>query len=383
MHDDEQLVSHLAQGDESALETLYHRHSRSLYSLAFRITGDSVAAEDLLQDTFFQLWRKASQFDAARGSLIGWLLTITRRRAISHVRAKRWAAESYEDGSQELSSMANSEALEQQIARELVSAALVGLPESQLQAISLAYFDGFTCEEIARHANVPLGTVKSRLRFALKRMKRNLTAPRRRVLPQAACEATLETILITHQLSSRRCRPRNPQLQADCLHRLGRLVAASPEQLIDSFLAMALELCCAGSTGFSLLETDATGEQIFRWTHLAGQLARYIGGTTPRNFSPCGVTLDRNSPQLFAWQARYFRYFEQVDIPIVEALVLPFHAGPMTTGTLWIASHDESVQFDSEDVRIMTGLTEFIGCALHLIRCFASESHLSQLANPS
>ena len=96
-------------------------------------------------------------------------------------------------------------------------------------------------------------------------------------------------------------------------------------------------------------------------------LAKYVDGTTPRNFSPCGVTLDFNSPQLFEYPARYFDYFKDVDVPIVEGLVIPLHVGK-TEGTIWIVSHDESVRFDSEDARIMTSIAEFAGCALHLIR---------------
>ena len=86
---DELLVDRLVHGDQLALESLYDRHGSLLYSVALRITGDSGGAGELLQDTFFQLWRKSSQFDSARGSLIGWLLTMTRHRAISRIRRDR------------------------------------------------------------------------------------------------------------------------------------------------------------------------------------------------------------------------------------------------------------------------------------------------------
>lgn len=89
VNSDEELVAHLVGGDESALESLYSRHSKLLHALALRITGDSGSAEELVQDIFFQLWQQASRFDSARGSLIGWLLTITRHRAISRLRQKR------------------------------------------------------------------------------------------------------------------------------------------------------------------------------------------------------------------------------------------------------------------------------------------------------
>jgi hypothetical protein len=99
---------------------------------------------------------------------------------------------------------------------------------------------------------------------------------------------------------------------------LAQVVKASPKQLIDSFLKMAIDLCRAGTTGLSLLETNSTGEQGFRWTNLTGKLATCVGGTTPRNFSPCGIALDYNAPQLFAYPGRYFQYFNQLEVPIVD-----------------------------------------------------------------
>ena len=73
-----------------------------------------------------------------------------------------------------------------------------------------------------------------------------------------------------------------------------------------------------------MLETNPGGGQVFRWTNLAGKLEKYTGGTTPRGFSPCGVTMDRDSPQLFSYPGRYFQYFNEVATPIVEGLVVPF-----------------------------------------------------------
>ena len=369
---DASLVEQVVRGDHAALESLYERHGGLLYSAALRITGDSGTAEELLQDTFFQLWRKASKFDEAKGSLIGWLLTITRHRALSRIRQQggRCCAQSL---CEETLSPQNAgpTVLERQIARELVGAALAGLPAVQLEAITLAYFNGLTCEEIASRTSSPLGTVKTRLRSALKIMRKTLSNPD--LAPRPGPEPypyppTLEDILITEQLLSRRHRQRRSHKEAECLHRLADAWAVSPENLIDTFLKMPLELCGAGTSGLSLLESGASGEQVFRWTNLAGKLAKCVGGTAPRNFSPCGVTLDRNSPQLFEYPGRYFQYFNQVEVPIVEGLVIPFHVGPKTEGTVWIVSHAEECRFDAEDVRIMTTLTEFVGCALHIIR---------------
>jgi hypothetical protein len=244
---------------------------------------------------------------------------------------------------------------------------LAGLPNLQREAITLAYFDGLTCEEIATQTRTPVGTVRVSLRSAVKAIKRSLSE-------SGTPAATLETILITDQLFSRTCRQREPDLEAKYLQTLTQANSGSLAQLIDCFLEVPLSLCRAGTAGLSLLETNGAGEQEFRWTNLAGRLAKCVGGTTPRHFSPCGVTLDRNSPQLFAYPGRYFAYFNQVEFPIVEGLVIPFHMGTKAEGTVWIVSHDEESRFDSEDARIMTSLAEFVGCALHVSSLLPAKS---------
>ena len=92
-----------------------------------------------------------------------------------------------------------------------------------------------------------------------------------------------------------------------------------------------------------------------------------VGGRTPRNFSPCGTTLDRGAPQLFSCPDRYFTYFEGVDTPIVEGLVIPFAVSGRALGTIWVVSHDEHRRFDAEDGRIMTALADFTAAALQTL----------------
>jgi RNA polymerase sigma factor (sigma-70 family) len=376
MQGDLEFVGGLLRGDQSALEELYDRHRSLLYSVALRVTGDPGTAEELLQDTFFQLWQHASDFDTARGSLIGWLLTIIRHRAISSIRRKKTqiSCEPMGHDTPESGCGSPGSPLQHYIARELVSSALAGLTQVQREAILLAYFDGMTCEEIAANTKTPLGTVKTRLRYAVKKMKSTLSESGSAVSAEPVnLPVTLESILITEQLSSRTFRPRNAQQETECLLELVKAAATSRVDLVDSFLQMPIDLCHAGTAGLSLLETNEAGEQVFRWTNLTGRLAGCVGGTTPRNFSPCGITLDRDSPQLFARPGRYFTYFNEVDVPIIEGLVIPFHVGPKTEGTVWILSHEEKLRFDTEDVRVMTSLTEFAGCALHLSRALAGK----------
>jgi signal transduction histidine kinase len=185
--------------------------------------------------------------------------------------------------------------------------------------------------------------------------------------------ASLASILITDKLKSRRRRKPNSHFENAALHTLARVMATAPDELVDTLLRSAIELCSAGTAGLSLLETPENGEQIFRWTNVAGVLSKHVGGSTPRNFSPCGVTLNANAPQLFAHPESRFQYFAKTNIPFVEALVIPVYLGGETPGTIWIVSHDDEVKFDSEDVRIMTGLAEFTGCALQLTQLSAMQ----------
>jgi signal transduction histidine kinase len=177
----------------------------------------------------------------------------------------------------------------------------------------------------------------------------------------------LEDILISSELRSRPHRGPNLETRSKALRTLARVLANSPRQLPDTLLGLALELCRAGTAGISLVETLPNSEPVFRWTHLAGVLKEHVGGITPRIFSPCGVSLDSRSPQLFSYPSRHFRYLNEVPVPVVEALIVPL-SGAGSPGTIWIFSHDEGTVFDSEDVRMMTDLADFASCAFSLIQ---------------
>jgi signal transduction histidine kinase len=182
----------------------------------------------------------------------------------------------------------------------------------------------------------------------------------------SAHQASLEEIITTESLARRA--PRQPDLRAenDAFHALARQMANRPEGLLQALMQTAVRLCRAGSAGVSLLEPTADGNEVFRWVALAGVYQGHIGGTTPRDFSPCGTCLDRNAPQLYSRPARRFTYLNRVAPPVVEALVIPFGTDRPVLGTIWLVSHDESRRFDGEDVRVMTGLADFTAAALRV-----------------
>jgi RNA polymerase sigma-70 factor (ECF subfamily) len=171
---DAALIGRLVQRDEAALAALYDRYAGIISSVLHRILRDNQAAEEILQDIFFQLWNTASRFDATRGSLPAWLVVIARNRAISRLRRHNPAA-----GDALLEGMAvspfnlESSAARQQLL-ERVQSSLENLPKEQRAAVELAYFEGLTHSEIAARTGDPLGTVKTRLRSALETLRRAL-----------------------------------------------------------------------------------------------------------------------------------------------------------------------------------------------------------------
>ncbi len=170
------LIRRVVDGDEGALAALYDRYSGLVYSVAKRVLQDAGAAEEILQDIFYQLWLTARSFDAARGSLPGWLLVTARNRAIDRVRRRPPKDRGALEGAPASFPFALEAAVSRNELMSRVKAALGGLPEAQRQAVELAYFEGLTHNEIAHRTGEPLGTVKTRMRTALQTLKRALTA---------------------------------------------------------------------------------------------------------------------------------------------------------------------------------------------------------------
>jgi RNA polymerase sigma-70 factor (ECF subfamily) len=173
--DDETLVRLLVQQDVHALEALYNRYSRPIFSLALKILGDREVVEEVVQEVFLRLWTRAYGYDPQRGKLLSWLLTITHHRAIDELRRRRSQPET--DGLQEqLAAVEDTDAdpsksLAQVEEREAVQQALAQLPEAQRRPIQLAYYGGLTQVEIAQLLQEPLGTIKTRMRLGMQKLR--------------------------------------------------------------------------------------------------------------------------------------------------------------------------------------------------------------------
>jgi RNA polymerase sigma-70 factor, ECF subfamily len=179
--EDVALIRRMCDADETALGALYDRWVRSLYSLVFHLLKDADEAEDVVEETFWQAWRKASSYEPSRGAVSTWLLTIGRRRALDRLRAKlRRREDPIGNHGIALADMASSAPDPSQLAegaerRLNVLAALRELPAEQREVIELGYYQGLSQTEIADLTGQPLGTVKTRMRLAMQKLREPLS----------------------------------------------------------------------------------------------------------------------------------------------------------------------------------------------------------------
>ena len=166
------LLARVVQKDESALAALYDRYSGLVYAEASRILRDKGAAEEILQDIFYQVWRTAEKFDPQRGSLPGWLLVVARNRAISKLRRRSTSSDDELNENVVACPFNLESAASQNQLLGRVRGAMESLPQGQREAIELAYFEGMTHSEIASKTGEALGTVKTRIRSALEVLRR-------------------------------------------------------------------------------------------------------------------------------------------------------------------------------------------------------------------
>jgi PAS domain S-box-containing protein len=183
-------------------------------------------------------------------------------------------------------------------------------------------------------------------------------------------QVSLEDILITDELSRRanlQVSSPTAKLKAEnaALRMLARQLVEHPQTMLKTLVTIAKDLCQAGTAGVSLLEKTTSGEERFRWVALAGELEHYEQGTIPRQSSPCGICLDRRSPQLYSYPDRYFTTLASIEPPIVEALTIPLVVASQALGVIWIVSHDPQCQFDADDARVMSSLADFTAAALY------------------
>jgi len=180
---DRELVRRMAAGDEAALGRLYDRHATLLHSVALRIVGDADDAEEVVEESFWQAWRQAGRYEEGRGGAGTWLVMIARSRALDRLRALRRSREQAWEELPEPAELGNDDrptldAAESDELRRMVASAVATLPAEQRETVELAYFRGMSQTEIAAATGQPLGTVKTRARLALQKLREGLAVLR-------------------------------------------------------------------------------------------------------------------------------------------------------------------------------------------------------------
>jgi RNA polymerase sigma-70 factor (ECF subfamily) len=181
-HIDPKLLARVVKGDHQAFSQLYDQSSTLLYTMALRILGNRDEAAELLQDVYLEVWRKVSRYDVGRGTPVAWLVTLTRSRAIDRLRSRASRGQQKSTDSLDSTSAAQVQdrgpspfdAQADQEIRTLVGGAIASLPQAQQQALELAYYEGLSHAEIAARLNQPLGTVKTRIKLGMSKLRESL-----------------------------------------------------------------------------------------------------------------------------------------------------------------------------------------------------------------
>jgi RNA polymerase sigma-70 factor, ECF subfamily len=171
MSDDQALLESIVQRDAQALEALYGRYKGMTYALAQRILNDWQSSEEAVQDAFVAIWRRASTYRPEAGNVRTWILAITRNAAIDRLRREKGARTNLPLLESVAADNSTAKAMSIIADRDVMAKALAELPSDQRHAIELAYFGGYSYPEIATALDVPVGTIKSRIRLALEKMR--------------------------------------------------------------------------------------------------------------------------------------------------------------------------------------------------------------------
>lgn len=176
---DVELLRDIGAGDRSAFSRFYDQYSKLLFSIAFKVLNDSKEAEDVLQEVFLQVWDKAGHYDSRLGKPVSWVVTLTRNKAIDHIRSSQRRAKLMEQAATEMAVQSDvaataNESVRGQESAQLISSAVSELPADQRKAIEMAFFSGLTQNEISETLKEPLGTIKARIRRGMLKLRDRL-----------------------------------------------------------------------------------------------------------------------------------------------------------------------------------------------------------------
>ena len=359
--EDSALLARIGLGDELAMASLYDRHSTSVYSVALKVCGDSVSAEEVLQQIFMQIWLGPQQFAAMPGGLDGSLGLVSRKLAMESMRRRP------PGGPSSLNRRYNP--IRYMEVRRLLQrphALVLLLPDVDRQVLEMAFFDGLSGAEIAKETGLPADTIGGRLRGALAVLRAGAAAAGDGAAEiEDEDDSGLEVLdLDTHSEFAARClHPRDIALQMEGLRRLTHSFVQSPDTILQELVNAAVELCGADSAGISL-ETEEKGDASYwHWVATAGQYNGFLNAVLPRYPSACGICLERGKPQLFKVKQRFFDIMG-IEAPLVtDGILLPWQVEE-TRGTIFIMAHGRSAAFDRDDGQMMRVLADFAAMAV-------------------
>lgn len=173
----------------------------------------------------------------------------------------------------------------------------------------------------------------------------------------------LRDLLDDPEFPFRKKRPRKETYAPDAYRTMAGVFADNPDVILQCLVDVATTFCGADSAGISLEEENEKGQRRFRWIAISGSFAPFLGGTTPRFFSPCGTTLDSGRVQLYRVGKTYYDYLGIKADPITDGILIPWRAGEIR-GTVWVVSHRDRAAFDLEDFKLITGLADFAAIAV-------------------
>ena len=181
-------------------------------------------------------------------------------------------------------------------------------------------------------------------------------------------DITVDDITISDLLPLRSPRPRDRMAEMKALAKIATTMAVGPSSTFKACVSAGMQLCEADSCGISLVERTDTGEAVFRWVAVTGQLSGFLNGTTRRDFSPCAVCVDSGAPLLMRRPEHYYTYLD-LGIALHEVLLIPLtERGGSLEGTIWVVAHEHSREFDLEDARIMQRVASFTAAAAHVAK---------------
>jgi RNA polymerase sigma factor (sigma-70 family) len=352
------LLAKIGLGDQGAMASLYDRHSNLVYSVALRVCSDSASAEEVLQNTFLQVWLTPQRFASEAGSLDGRLGVLSRNLAIDLLRRRKCLDTGEKPSfSQPLDPINHTEA---SLLMRKPHALVVLLPDVDRQVLEMAFFDGKNPGEIADETGLPVDTIPSRLCGALSVLKDGIAAT-----AGASEDTGLEVLdLDTHsEFAARSLHTRDVAMQMEGLRRLTHSFVQNPDTILQELVNAAVDLCGADSAGISLETEEKSDANYYHWVATAGQYNGFMNAILPRYPSACGICLERGKPQLFRVRQRFFDIMG-IDAPLVtDGILLPWQVED-TRGTIFIMAHGRTAAFDKDDGQMMRLLADFAAMAV-------------------